>query len=235
MDFNQVMKRLEEMGTAQTRKTFSRHGAPSESMFGVKVADLKTLLKPLKGNQELALQLFNSGNSDAMYLAGLIADGSKMSEFELQKWVESATWYMISEFTVPWVASENPDGFEIALKWIDSNIEKIAASGWVTLSCLISIRADEDINRSLILRLINRIENEIHHSPSRVRYSMNNFIISAGGYLRDLTNEAKLSARKIGIVYVDMGDTACKVPDAIEYIDKMIVRGPVKKKKTAKC
>jgi 3-methyladenine DNA glycosylase AlkD len=235
MDFNQVMKRLEEMGTAQTRKTFSRHGAPSESMFGVKVADLKTLLKPLKGNQEIALQLFNSGNSDAMYLAGLIADGSKMSEFELQKWVESATWYMISEFTVPWVASENPDGFEIALKWIDSDIEKIAASGWVTLSCLISIRADEEIDRSLILRLINKIENEIHQSPSRVRYSMNNFIISVGGYLRDLANEAKLSARKIGVVYVDMGETACKVPDAIEYIDKMIARGPVKKKKTAKC
>jgi len=235
MDFNQVMKRLEEMGTAQTRKTFSRHGAPSESMFGVKVADLKTLLKPLKGNQEIALQLFNSGNSDAMYLAGLIADGSKMSEFELQKWVESATWYMISEFTVPWVASENPDGFEIGLKWIDSDIEKIAASGWVTLSCLISIRADEEIDRSLILRLINKIENEIHQSPSRVRYSMNNFIISVGGYLRDLANEAKLSARKIGVVYVDMGETACKVPDAIEYIDKMIARGPVKKKKTAKC
>jgi len=31
------------MDTAQTRKTFSCQSAPLESMFGVEVADLKTL------------------------------------------------------------------------------------------------------------------------------------------------------------------------------------------------
>lgn len=235
MDLQEVMMRLEEMGTAQTRKTFIRHGGPENSMFGVKVGDMKALLKPLKGNQEIALQLFETGNSDAMYLAGLLADGSKMSESELQKWAESATWNMISEFSVPWVASENPDGFNIALKWIDSKQEKIATSGWTTLSCLLSIRKDDEINRELILKLLNRVEKEIHQSPNRVRQTMNQFVISVGGYYRVLTNEAKATAKKIGLVKVDMGDTACKVPDAIPYIDKMLARGPVKKKKTAKC
>lgn len=235
MEFQEIMKRLEEMGTAQTRKTFARHGAPEDSMFGVKVGDLKSLIKPLKGNQEMALKLFATGNSDAMYLAGLLADGSKMSESQLQMWVESATWYMISEFTVPWVASENPHGFEIALKWIESDVEKIAACGWVTLSCLLSIRPDNEINRDLILQLLNRVENKIDHSPNRVRYSMNQFIISVGGYYRELTNEAKVVATKVGHVKVNMDNTDCKVPSAIEYIDSMIARGPVKKKKTAKC
>jgi len=170
-----------------------------------------------------------------MYLAGLLADGGKMSEFELQKRVENATCYMIYEFSVPWVASENFRGFEIALRWVKSDVEKIAASGWVTLSCLISIRADEEINHALILKLLNRIGKEIHQTPNRVRHTMNNFIISVGGYMRDLTKEAKLSASKIGVVYVDMGETACKEPDAISYIDKTIARGPLKKKKTAKC
>jgi len=64
---------------------------------------------------------------------------------------------------------------------------------------------------------------------------MNNFIISVGGYMSDLTKEAKLSASKIGVVYVGMGETACKEPDAISYIDKTIARGLLKKKKTAKC
>jgi len=77
----------------------------------------------------MALQLFDSGNSDAMYLAGLLVDGGKMSEFELQKRVENATWLMIYEFSVPWVALENLRGFEIALSWVESDVEKIAASG----------------------------------------------------------------------------------------------------------
>jgi 3-methyladenine DNA glycosylase AlkD len=235
MQFEEIMKRLEEMGTAQTRKTFARHGAPVDSMFGVKVADLKTLLKPLKGDQEMAMKLYDTGNSDAMYLAALLADGSKMTEMDLQKWAENATWYMISEFSVPWVTAENEKGLEIGLKWIDNPVEHIAASGWVTLSCIVATHSDEILDRDLLKKLIARIVANIHKSPNRVRHTMNQFIISVGGYVRDLSYDAKNAAKAIGPVYVDMGDTSCKVPDAIPYIDKMIARGPVKKKKTAKC
>jgi 3-methyladenine DNA glycosylase AlkD len=48
-------------------------------MFGVKVGDLKPIVKQIKGDQELAMQLYATGNSDAMYLAGLVADGRKMT------------------------------------------------------------------------------------------------------------------------------------------------------------
>lgn len=43
----QVMSELKKLGSDQTRKTFARHGAPSDSMFGVKVGDLKKLFKLL--------------------------------------------------------------------------------------------------------------------------------------------------------------------------------------------
>jgi hypothetical protein len=43
-------------------------------------------------------------------------------------------------------------------------------------------------------------------------------------------------ADKIGTVEVDMGDTACKVPSAREYIQKVQQRGTLgKKRKTVKC
>ena len=63
---------------------------------------------------------------------------------------------------------------------------------------------------------------------------MNGFVISVGGYVSDLTEKAKSIAEEVGKVKVDMGKTACKVPDAIPYIDKMLSRG-VKKKKSVRC
>jgi hypothetical protein len=43
-------------------------------------------------------------------------------------------------------------------------------------------------------------------------------------------------AAKIGKVEVEMGGTACAVPDAASYIEKSIAKsGFGKKKKTAKC
>ncbi len=66
----EVMQELESLGSEQTVKTFRKHGADGP-MFGVKVADLKKIEKRIRGNQSLALELWDTGNSDAMYLAGL--------------------------------------------------------------------------------------------------------------------------------------------------------------------
>jgi 3-methyladenine DNA glycosylase AlkD len=128
---SKVLTELRKKGSAQTRKIYSRHGAPDD-MFGVKVADLKTVAKTIKGNQDLALQLYDSGNSDAMYLAGLVADGSQMSKKQLNDWASKANWYMISEYTVPGVATENENAQALAMKWIKSKKANVASSGWAT-------------------------------------------------------------------------------------------------------
>jgi 3-methyladenine DNA glycosylase AlkD len=235
MTTSEVLSELKAMGSEQIKSIFINHGAPVNQLYGVKVGDMKKLLKPLKGKQEIALELYKTGISDAMYLAALVADGRKMTREQLQNWAETATWNMISEYSVPWVSSESPFALELGLKWIDDSREQVAAAGWSTLACWLSIVPDENIDRSLMLNLLNRIEKEIPQSANRVRYCMNTFIIGLGGYVRDLSNEAILSAKRVGHVRVYQGNTDCKVPDAASYIQKMIDRGPVKKKKTAKC
>ena len=84
--------------------------------------------------------------------------------------------------------------------------------------------------------MLQRVGETIHRHPNRVRYCMNGFVIAVGCYVRALTDEAVRTADRIGRVTVDMGDTACKVPSAAEYIDKVRQRGTVgKKRKTVKC
>ena len=65
---------------------------------------------------------------------------------------------------------------------------------------------------------------------------MNGFVIAVGAYVKLLTEEALSAAKKIGAVSVDKNGTACKIPDAVEYIVKVKERGTLgKKKKTVKC
>ena len=77
-----ILDELKALGSASTKKVLMAHGA-REPFYGVKVGDLKTILKREKGNQALALELYRTGVSDAMYLAGLMADGNKMTKAEL--------------------------------------------------------------------------------------------------------------------------------------------------------
>ena len=58
----------------------------------------------------------------------------QMDKNILQHWAEQASWYMLSEFTVAWMAAESTYGWELAQEWIQSKRETLAASGWATLS-----------------------------------------------------------------------------------------------------
>ena len=235
MTANEILIELEKYGDAQTKKTLSRHGA-REPFFGVKVADLKTILKKTKKNHELSLELYRTGNSDAMYLAGLMADEHQITESQLDEWVEKAYWHYLSDFVVPWVAAETNFGFDLGLKWIQSDKERIASAGWATLAYYAAVNQDEDLDINAYRQLLDKAGLEIHHSQNSVRLAMNGFIIAIGTYIKDLTDKANTIAIKIGKVNVDMNGTACKVPLATEYIHKAIETGRIgKKRKTARC
>jgi 3-methyladenine DNA glycosylase AlkD len=230
-----VLAELKKLGTEQTKKTFLRHGA-KEPFYGVKIADLKVIQKRIKKDYQLSLDLYATGNSDAMYLAGLIADSEQMTKADLQKWVKGAYWNMLSGYTVPWVASESRFGRELALEWMDSDNEMIANAGWSTYASLVAIKPDADLNLAEIEKLLGRVKAEIGSAPNRVRYAMNNFVIAVGGYVAPLTAKAKTTAKALGTVEVDMGDTSCHVPDACEYIAKIEKMGRVgRKRKHAAC
>jgi 3-methyladenine DNA glycosylase AlkD len=235
MTFNEIMLQLQQSGNESTKKVFLKHGA-REPYFGVKVEDLKKIQKKIKVDYALSLELYKSGNSDAMYLAGLIADPVKMTIDDLNSWAEKAYWYMLSEYTVAWVASESPYGTELALKWIESEKEQLATAGWSTLASIASLKSDEEIDIILYRQLLERVSLSIHSEKNRVRLSMNNFVIAVGGYCSPLSESAIKIASTLGKVEIDMGDTACKVPIATDYIKKLHARGTLgKKRKTARC
>ncbi|MBI4625437.1 MAG: DNA alkylation repair protein [Verrucomicrobia bacterium] len=235
MTLAQVMSELAAKGSAAIKRIFARHGA-KEPFFGVKVGDLKVIQKKLKGDQALALQLYATGNGDAQYLAGLIADGRKMTPAQIQAWADSAAWSMISGTIVPWVASEHPDGFTLAVKWIDSPKESVANSGWSTLGALAAVVPDDRLPVKQFSALLDRVARTLPTSPNRVRYAMNGFVISCGTYVAALGEKAIATARKVGRVAVDMGETACQVPEAESYIMKCRRGAPVApKRKTVRC
>ncbi|MEZ4949593.1 MAG: DNA alkylation repair protein [Saprospiraceae bacterium] len=217
MTLQEVMKELESMGDANTKKTLMRHGA-REPFFGVKVADLKKILKKTKKNHQLSLELFETGNSDAMYLAGLMADEKQIGKKELNNWVKKAYWSYLSEYAVPWVAAETDYGFELGMEWIDSKEENIKAAGWATLASFASYQPDEKIDVDAYSKLLERVQATIHEGDNREKYAMNGFIIATASYIPSLTEKAKRVADSIGTVMVDMNGTACKVPLAKTYI-----------------
>ena len=216
MTAQEVVDELKTLGKPSIKKVLINHGA-CEPFFGVSVEDLKKLQKRIKKDHALALELYETGISDAMYLAGLIVDDARMTKKDLNRWVKAASWSMLSEFTVPWVASEGPHGWEMGLEWIESKTETIAAAGWSTLGAVLKMKPDDELDMAKIGELLDSVAETIHDQPNRVRLQMNGFVIDVGSYVAALTDRSLEVADSIGLVKVDMGRTECKVPGARVY------------------
>jgi 3-methyladenine DNA glycosylase AlkD len=230
-----ILDEIKPLGADGYKRVLMNHGI-REPLYGVKIEYLKKIQKRVGNNYQLALDLFDTGIYDAMYLAGLIADDLQMTKQDLKRWIVKANSSALCASTVAWVAAGSNHGHALALQWIESETEDIATTGWCTLSGLVALKEDSELDLKEIHHLMDRIGRTIHDQPNRVRYAMNGFVIAVGSYVGSLTADAIAIAKKIGKVSVDMGNTACKVPDAAAYIDKVKQRGAIgKKRKSVKC
>ena len=107
---------------------------------------------------------------------------------------------------MPGVAAESPHGRELALEWIESDQEAVAAAGWSTLSLLVAITDDAELDLKELKRLLHRVQKSVHAQPNDVRYAMNGFVISVGCYVAELTDLALKTAAAIGEAYRLLSD-----------------------------
>ena len=228
-DFASVMKELEACGTAQNRKVYARQGM-KEPMFGVSYANLGKLTKRIKQDQALAEQLWDSGVHDARVLATMIADPSACSDALLARWVKQLNGYPLTD-ALSRVAAESPGARKNCRAWIKSKSEWISQLGWnvVTHWAFYDPSVpDDDFRQDLAL-----IKSSLHKAKNRTRHSMNNAIISIGMRSPALKKEAIRVAKSVGKVEVDHGETACKTPDAVEYLKRVETHRKAKAKSAA--
>ena len=236
MTAKELLEELQSLGSESYKKMLMKNYGVKEPCFGVKIGDLKKIQKRIKKDYQLALDLYDTGNYDAMYLAGLIADDARMTKKDLQGWVEKAYAGALPGSTVPWVAAGSSHGHELALEWIESPKNLVAAAGWTTLSSLVAIKDDAQLDLAGLKRLLQRVQKTIRQAPDAVRYAMNAFIIAVGSYVKSLTELAIETGEKVGPVTADLGDNECQIPFAPDYIRKVQAHGTIgKKRKTAKC
>lgn len=215
MSLAEVMKTLEKAGSEQTRKTYMRHGA-KEPMFGVSFATLKELVKKIGVDHELARALWETGNYDARILAVKIADPAQTTSTELDRWAGDMTTRMCCGY-VSMLAAEGPHGAAKAAEWLAPGSPRRSA-GWILAGHLAQL--DATTPDSPFLARLAEIEKTIHTAPNSDREAMNMAVIQIGCRNAALRKAATAAAKRIGKVEVDHGDTACKTPDAAQYIDK---------------
>lgn len=235
MNAEMVMQELEALGKERTKKMYMSNGA-LEPLFGVATGAMKPIAKKIKIDQSLAEELYASGNYDAMYFAGVIADPEAMTAADFDRWMDSAYFYMLSDYVVAVTLAEAPIAQEVADAWIASGEELKMSAGWSCYCWLLGNRKDNEFSESKLANMLEVVKTTIHDAPERTKSAMNNFLYTVAISYVPLHDLAVETAQAIGPVEMKRNNKKSTILHAYENIQKEVERGRVGfKRKYVRC
>jgi 3-methyladenine DNA glycosylase AlkD len=217
MKAQEIVRTLEKLGKPQTAAIYKRHGS-GDNVFGVLTSEIARLQKKIKVDQALALDLWQTGNAEARILALQVADPNQLTRPAADALVTDGPVRFLGSYLSELVA-RSPIADEAMRAWMKSAHESTREMGYSLLAA--RLKADPAaVTDAEAEKALATIEQHIHSSPNWARRAMNGALISIGVFKPALRKKAIATAKRIGTVEVDHGETSCKTPEAVSYIEK---------------
>ncbi len=221
MDAQEILATLKKLGKPQTAAIYERHGS-GHDVFGVLTSEIAKLQKKIKVDHALAMELWKTGNAEARVLALQVADPAKLTRADADGLVKDGPVRFIGPY-LSGLLARSPIAEKTMRAWMNSPDEFPREMGFAILG----VRLKDDpgsVSDADAEQVLATIEKEIHRSPNWARRAMNGALISIGVFKPALRKKAIEAAKRIGKVKVDHGETNCKTPDAVPYIEKALKR-----------
>ena len=219
MKVKEILAQFEALGDERMRAQNKKRGA-GDNQFGVKMGDIRNIAKKIKTNHELALELWDTGNVEARFLATLLIDPKKLSNDEIARIVSSEKFTHIADWFYSYVIKEYADKETLRQKWMHTADVMQARAGWsLTTGCV--TRTPELVD---IPALLDRIEKEMPTAAPEVQWTMNSTLAQIGINHPEYRERALSIGEKLGIYRDYPTSKGCTSPFAPIWISEMVRR-----------
>lgn len=219
MTVDHVLAELESLGDEKVRAQNRKQGA-GDNQFGVKLGDIRKLAAKLKGDDALAVALWDTGNIDAQFLAALLFDPKKLPAETVDRLVRSITFVRVADWLNSYVVSKHADKETLRERWMADDDRWAARSGWH----LTAERVAKNPEGLDLPALLDRIEFEMAGAQPEVQWTMNNTLAAIGIHVPKLRKRAIAIGEKLGIYRDYPVSKGCTSPFAPIWINEMVRR-----------
>ena len=167
-----VMAELAALGDPKAREVNRRHGDD----HGVNLGALRAIAKRLKTQQDLARDLWRTGDSAARLLAILICRPREFGRDELDAMLREARTPKVQDWLVSYAVKKSPYREELRLAWFADPDPAVASAGWA----LTTERVAKKPECLDLAGLLDVIEAEMKDAPDRLQWAMNHCLAQIG-------------------------------------------------------
>jgi 3-methyladenine DNA glycosylase AlkD len=136
MTCDEVMALFAARASETNRAGMARFAINTADAFGISVTELRTIARPLRGDHNLALALWQTGNHEARLLAGLIDDPRQVTEEQLELWVADFDSWDVCDQVCSNLFDRTPWAHAKAVEWSARDEEFVRRAGFVLMACL---------------------------------------------------------------------------------------------------
>jgi 3-methyladenine DNA glycosylase AlkD len=168
----EVMAELAALEDPRARKVNERHGDD----HGVNLGKLRAIAKRLKTQQDLALELWQTGDTAARLLALLICRPRAFERDQLDAMLREARAPKVHDWLVNYVVKKNPAAEELRVAWSADPDPVVASAGWALTTERVA-KKPEGLD---LAGLLDVIEAEMKGAPDRLQWAMNHCLAQIG-------------------------------------------------------
>jgi len=181
----EVMAELATLHDPRVLAVNRRHGDD----HGVNLSALRALAKRLKTQQDLALELWATGDSAARLLAILICRPKAFDRDALDGMLREARTAKVQDWLINYVVTKSAHTEELRVAWFADADPAVASAGWA----LTARRVAKDPDGLDLEHLLDLIEAQMKDAPDRLQWEMNHCLAQIG------IDHAEFRARAIDI------------------------------------
>lgn len=181
----EVMAELAALEDPRVREVNEKRGDD----HGVNLGQLRAVAKRLKTQQQLAKELWETGDTVARLLALLICRPKAFERDELDAMLREARTPKVHDWLVNYVVKKSTHAEDLRVAWFADADPVVASAGWaLTTERVVRKPAGLDL-----VLLLDTIEAEMQGAPDRLQWAMNHCLAQIG------IEHAEHRARAIGI------------------------------------
>jgi 3-methyladenine DNA glycosylase AlkD len=211
-----VMAELAALEDPKVRAVNERHGDD----HGVNLTRLRALAKRLKTQQDLARELWGTGDSAARLLAMLICRPRAFEPDELDSMLREARTPKVHDWFVGYVVKKSPHAEELRLAWSADPDPAVASAGWA----LTAERVAKKPDGLDLAGLLDVIEAQMKDAPERLQWAMNHCLAQIGIEHAEHRARALAIGERLEVLKDYPTPPGCTSPYAPIWITEMVRR-----------
>ncbi|GGC32433.1 hypothetical protein GCM10010974_13590 [Brevibacterium sediminis] len=212
----EVLATLASLEDGKIRAVNARHGDD----HAVNLTKLRAVAKDLKKNDELAAELWDSGDTAARLVATLIMRPKAWSEAQLDEMLRDSRVPKVHGWLVSYIVKKSPNAEALRRSWMDDPDPVVASAGWALTSERVN-RKPEGLD---LTGLLDVIEAEMADAPERLQWAMNETLSYIGIENPGLRKRAIDIGERLGVLRDYPTSPGCTSPFAPTWITEMVAR-----------